>query len=257
MNRDFEIACGENAATTSDLKQGFVALKIWESDADENIKLCIEDIHQPLYTDIPSQFHDLIEIAAYVYSADQLIFRTHQDTDTFGGSWRRNLNFKIPVREPAVWNHPEVRDCLINTLNFLSDDNYEFDFTPAMEPRGFQGYLELDDNVHETVPTEQVVMFSGGLDSLAGAIDEILLQKRKVTLVSHKSTPKNNGILRSLRRSLSEHAESHLTPEFLGIRASVKHKSSREHTQRTRSFLFASLGATIAKMLRLDSVRFC
>lgn len=256
MNRDFEIACGENATAITDLKQGFVGLKIHQGNADEIIKLCIEDIHQPLYTDIPSQFHDLIEIAAYVYSADQLISRTQQDTDTFGGSWRRNLTFNIPVREPAVWNDSEIRDCLISTLNFLSDDSYNFNFIKAKKPRGFQGYLDFDDNVAKAVPTEQIVMFSGGLDSLAGAIDEIILQKRKVTLVSHKSTPKNNRILRSLRKTLSEKAGSDLAPEFLGIRASIKKKLQKEYTQRTRSFLFASLGATIAKMLRLNSVRF-
>lgn len=53
------------------------------------MQLRIEDLHETLCQDIPKQFFDLVEIAAYVYCADQALKRTGQDTDTFGGAWRR------------------------------------------------------------------------------------------------------------------------------------------------------------------------
>ena len=41
---------------------------------------------------------------------------------------------------------------------------------------------------------EGVVLFSGGLDSLAGAIEEGVVKKRRVLLVTHKPTDKLNGV---------------------------------------------------------------
>jgi HD-GYP domain-containing protein (c-di-GMP phosphodiesterase class II) len=45
-------------------------------------------------------------------------------------------------------------------------------------------------------------MFSGGLDSLGGVVDEVLVQRKNVVLVTHKSTPKNNRILRDLTEQI-------------------------------------------------------
>ena len=36
--------------------------------------------------------------------------------------------FRIPVRNPDLWNSPAIKDELIETLSFLSEDEYYFDF---------------------------------------------------------------------------------------------------------------------------------
>jgi hypothetical protein len=38
--------------------------------------------------------------------------------------------------------------------------------------------------------TDEVVLFSGGLDSLSGAIEELSTDGKRVALVSHRSSPK-------------------------------------------------------------------
>ncbi len=98
-------------------------------------------------------------------------------------------------------------------------------------------------------------MFSGGLDSLAGTIEEILTNKNRIALVTHESTPKNTRLLRELRRQLGEKAGP-LKPLHLRVRANKEKRLGKEYTQRTRSFLFASFGVTVAKMMGLGSLRF-
>lgn len=254
MNRDFQIICGQGPAKIH--SESIVNLNLWEGADGDNITLRIEDIHQSLIRDIPAQFHDLVEIAAYVYCADQVIRRTHQDVDSFGGTWRRNFDFSIPVRQPDLWNSPEVVNSLTDLLSFLSGDAYQFTFTKATQIPDFQRYLGFDERSMKQQPPEQVIMFSGGLDSLAGAIQEAVVERRRVALVTHKSTAKNNSILRSLYDAIAAKTDASLQPIHLGVRAHKKQNRAKEYTQRTRSFLFASFGVTVAKMLGLDSLRF-
>lgn len=102
---------------------------------------------------------------------------------------------------------------------------------------------------------EQVVMFSGGLDSLAGAIDEVVNQKRRVLLVTHKATSKLNKRYQTLEQMLAEKADGNAPPR-ISVRVHKTKELNHEYTQRSRSFLYVSIGATIAKMLGLNSVRF-
>ncbi|MBV1710791.1 MAG: hypothetical protein KUA37_02135, partial [Desulfomicrobium sp.] len=149
-------------------------LRLWGKDGLDKITLRIEDIHKKMSKDVPDSFQDLLEIATYVYSADQAIPRGADDVDSFGHGWRRDLHFIIPVRKPDFWNGDDIHQALRSTLGFLSDDNYHFEFVKLKEAQAFQGYLKFDDDGRLFGYPEQVVMFSGGLDSLAGAIDEVL-----------------------------------------------------------------------------------
>jgi hypothetical protein len=120
----------------------------------------------------------------------------------------------------------------------------------------FQEYLEFNDTQQMYGMPEQVVMFSGGLDSLAGAIDEVVNQKRRVLLVTHKSTTKlNKRTRRTLEEMLAKKAGDNV-PHRITVRVHKAKELNHEYTQRSRSFLYVSIGATIAKMLGLKSVRF-
>ncbi len=255
MNRDFTIFCGETIGQNPKSDQT-VFMNIWGSSDQQNINLHIDDLHEAFWKDVPSQFHDLVEIATYVYCTDQKVKRIGQDVDSFGGNWRRNFHFHIPVRAISVWQRTEIREALIEVLNFLSDDHYEFSFHPAIKPPAFQQYLSLKEHAVDPNPPQQVMMFSGGLDSLAGAVDEVINDKRKVMLVTHASTPKNNKIIRNLLKQFSEKAGKAYSPFQVSVRASNKGNEPKDYTQRTRSFLFASLGVAVAKILNLSNLRF-
>lgn len=63
-----------------------------------------------MFSSVPTKFHDLLEIATYVYSADQVILRGADDVDSFGDGWRRDMHFVVPVRNPDTQNsrHPPL-----------------------------------------------------------------------------------------------------------------------------------------------------
>lgn len=230
-------------------------LRLWGEDGPDKITLRIEDIHKTMSKNVPELFQDLLEIATYVYSADQAIPRGADDVDSFGHGWRRNLHFIIPVRNPGFWSGENIQFALSSTLGFLSDDKYHFEFTKSVDAPAFQGYLNFNEDGRLLGYPEQVVMFSGGLDSLAGAVDEVLNEKKRAVLVTHKSTPKLNKRHRKLEEMIAEKAGENV-PFHIGVRVNKNKSLNYEYTQRSRSFLYVSIGATIAKMLNLKSVKF-
>lgn len=250
------IICGNASAKgISDDPKRDLRLRLSGKDGQGNITLRIEDIHSKMVRSVPTQFHDLLEIATYVYSADQAIKRGADDVDNFGDGWRRDLHFVVPVRNLDFWRSANVLATLRSTLGFLSDDNYQFDFVQMDQDHTIQEYLEFNDTQQLFGRPEQVVMFSGGLDSLGGAIEEILTQKRRVVLVTHKSTPKLNNRHRNMETLLAAKAGDN-APHHISVRVHKTKGLNHEYTQRSRSFLYMSIGATIARMLGLKSVRF-
>src|SRR5262249_8976421 len=147
-----------------------VRLRMWGSHS--NVHLKIEDVREAMYKDVPSVFLDLIDIAVYVYCADQAITRGGggiQDGGEIGQNWRRTLFFRIPVRNPDVWESRSILPQLISTLSFLSEDEYHFEFEHLKKDTSLQGYLDFNATPYDGL-VEEVALFSGGLDSLAGAV---------------------------------------------------------------------------------------
>src|SRR5262249_54064938 len=104
---------------------------------------------------------------------------------------------------------------------------------------------------------QEVVLFSGGLDSLGGAIQEIIQGQRKVALVSHYSTPKIYARQRRLVEELNGRLpHTSLKPLHVAIEINKKKQLTRDHMQRSRSFLFMSIAAIIARLFRLSRIRF-
>jgi hypothetical protein len=99
------------------------------------------------------------------------------------------------------------------------------------------------------------MLFSGGLDSLAGAVQEAIFDKRNVCLVNHRSTGKLSPRHRALVKQLSDKVPA-VPPLHIPVRINKKKRLGREYTQRTRSFLYATLGATVASMFGLNRIRF-
>jgi 7-cyano-7-deazaguanine synthase in queuosine biosynthesis len=221
-----------------------------------NVNLNLDDIAKFMVRDVPDPFADLVEIATYVYCADQATKRT-DDSNAFGEGWRRNFYFRIPVRRPDIWNSPGVRDQLCDTLGFLSDDVFQFDFVPMTVRPRFQRYLKFnDDGAPSTkLKFESVAMFSGGLDSFAGAIQEMLLEERGVVFVTHVSTSKRLPKAKALVKELRQRAPG-IPVWHIPATINKDKRLSVEYTQRTRSFLYVALGATVAKMLGLSLIRF-
>jgi hypothetical protein len=83
---------------------------------------------------IPDVLVDLLEVAGYVYAADSAITRGGKSDSQMGKHWRRSIRLVIPVRLPDRWSQSSVAAALVETLSFLSDDDYEIEFRSLSHP---------------------------------------------------------------------------------------------------------------------------
>jgi hypothetical protein len=222
---------------------------------DPSVHIRLHDVAHVFLQQLSPRLTDLIEIAAYVYAADCAVRRGQEWTaDHSVEAWERDLHFVIPVRDAVFWSRPDVQEELREVLNFLSDDQYGFTFCGLTKDRPLQQYIEL--GKFKDWPfygIERVVMFSGGLDSLAGALDSAASGKN-VVLVSHRPVASQSRRQKRLFRLLIEKAPGRMVHVPVWINKAVAY--GREHTQRTRSFLYAALGAVVAQSIGAKGVRF-
>ncbi|WP_051677565.1 hypothetical protein [Bradyrhizobium sp. URHD0069] len=219
------------------------------------VNLHIDHISKRLADNIPDVLTDMLELAAYVYCADQFTSRGTSQMAGMGEKWRRQFHFKVPVRRVALWTQPEVYEALCDTLNFLSEDEFHFEFVASSNSLPLQSYLPFEDaGAHSIVPDE-VILFSGGLDSLAGTASAIMGAGKKVALVSHQSSTMIASRQKALVVDLRERTKmSALFP--IPIRINKGNEEAVEFTQRTRSFMFATLGLIVSRMFGLNDLYF-
>ena len=90
MRTDNVIICGGLTAPAKAKEEDIIRLHLLHGPPEEKVNLRIEALPQSVSCSLPPVYHDLIEIAAYVYAADQAVRRSCQDTDTFGAQWRQS-----------------------------------------------------------------------------------------------------------------------------------------------------------------------
>ena len=192
---------------------------------------------------LPCRCLDLLEIAAYVFAADRLTLRGSKEAVEYQ-SWSRSLHFIVKVRDFEFWCEPKVKNALVAALRFATGDlDYEFTFqaghvtppTSLFDSKDFS--MEQDGDL-------SIMLFSGGIDSLAGAVQRLEQTSEHVCLVSHLSQVGTIRTQRGLASALQRDYRGRVTPyqfktHLQGIR-------SREETQRSRPFLYGSIAFVLA-----------
>lgn len=248
--REHLVLCGDLATPAGGHSQ---VLPLSLHGPSPNVRLRIQDISRRLVTNIPDVLVDLLEVASYVYAADSAIPRGGKTDARMGNRWRRNLRFVIPVRCPEVWTSTPAASALVETLSFLSDDEYELEFVALEKRPAVQSHLEFSGESMEAFAPDEAILFSGGLDSLAGAIEQLQTYDRSVVLVSHRSSGKISAAQRYLVDQLRARF-GHARVRHVPVLARLDENLAREFTHRTRSFLFAAFGAVTACLFDLDRV---
>lgn len=200
---------------------------------------------------LPHRVLDLLEIASYVFAADRCISRGPKDALEYH-SWSRFIDFHIRVRDHKFWSQPSVTRALSDALTFMTGDaEYTFHFesghstppTSLFDRPGFSIDLASTEFV--------VTLFSGGLDSLCGALDLLTSGDHKVVLVSHQSRTTTTHTQRALVRALGEKYPGRVLP--YSFECTLRDMRRREETQRTRSFLYTSIAYAIASAHHKDN----
>lgn len=190
MTRPRVFLCGEIDIRPSGLPPGARVVELRWDGPDPNVLVKFEDVSKAFSRVLEGRIKDLIEIAAYVYTADSATSRGKGwEEDGAIEEWERDFTFIVPVRDVEFWRRDDIRRLLVEALGFMSDDRFGFQFVPLKRDRPFQTYLGLDTGEWALDQAADVVMFSGGLDSLSGAV-ELASQGKNLVLVSHRSVSK-------------------------------------------------------------------
>lgn len=179
---------------------------------------------------------DLLVLAAHVHAADTRIARSRESQD----GWTREIRLVVPVADPARWN--AVAPVFTRMLNFLTGDHWSLGFRSRP--------LRLARIAHERRPTllaptfDDLALFSGGLDSLIGAIDA-LEAGRTPLLVSHAGEGATSEAQTTLFDALTAQYRGRGFDRlrlWMAFPEGLVEGSSGESTTRGRSFLFFALG---------------
>ncbi len=180
---------------------------------------------------------DLLVLAAQVYAADTRISRRAESQD----NWTRELRVVVPVSDPSRWNG--VSGILQRMLNFLTGDRWEFGFRPR--PTGFEQIVQTEPLIYPQPAFDEISLFSGGLDSLIGAIDA--LQKNGNPLfVSHAGEGAVSAAQETLFRRLETEYPNRLFRRlrvWMSFPKDLVKDVTPEDSTRGRSFLFFAAGA--------------
>lgn len=194
-----------------------------------------------------AQYVDLLRLAVAAYGADKVVLR-----ERARDRWTRRLRLHVPVSDAAPWNSASA--AFTDALAYLTSDDWRLRFRRGSQSEPSDGGAALG-------RFDNVSLFSGGLDSLAGAID-LLEAGRNVILVGHYDSnllmPRQRTLFERLRDAYGAdrvlYRPFYLRP--LGPQAAQARPlpPDREPTTRSRSFLFIAAAAVTASAAGLAVV---
>lgn len=178
---------------------------------------------------------DTLRLAAAVYCADRLAPRP--------GTWTRRMGLEVPVRNLKAWTR--TAGPLGAALSFLSGDDWTIRPIESNEP----------DSVAAPAanPVDAVCLFSGGLDSFAGAVD-LLAEGKRICLVAHYEGGQAPKTQLDLARQLGRRfGTDRVVLRRLFLRPAPPSSLQarplpdvREASTRSRSLLFLAAGVVVA-----------
>ncbi len=220
---------------------------------DRRLRLQLPDFVRRIGT-IPDRVLDLLELAAYVFAADRLTSRGAPDSLVFD-SWSRTFHFAVKVRDIDFWNSPATKEKLSELLEFISGDRqFKFEFVSGHSTQPTH-LFDKEEFLLEPDKPHHVMLFSGGLDSLAGAVERLSTTADVVCLISHQSGQPSTVMTQDrLVAALSQKYPGRVKH----YRFSTGLTSGRavSETQRTRTFVYGSIAFALASALAQDHVTF-
>lgn len=223
-----------------------VRLSCLQDDPQRLVNLKLPNFVDQLYH-LPPRILDLLEIAAFVFAADRWTTRGPKDALEFH-AWMRSMRFVIRVREIEFWNRSDVKKKLTEVLAFMTGDKeYIFEFQSGHSTPPTSLFDTKEFKVELRGPAS-VVLFSGGLDSLAGVFDRLQSTNEDIYLISHQSgqpsTKRTQGkLFEALKRDYPGRIYHY------SFECGLARERAVEETQRTRAFLFGSIAFALAHRL--------
>lgn len=242
---------GAGAGKRMKNQKNFLELEHRKGKKNQNVDISLTKFASNVYR-IGNRQKDLLEIAGYIFAADRKTYRGHPD-DVEYHNWSRKFHFHFYVRDIEFWNQDKVKKLLADALCFMTGDvEYEFTFYKA-EPDFPTDFFDNEDFEIEGKENLSVILFSGGIDSLAGTLEKINTTNDEICLVSHQSGVPS---VKLTQRTLFEEI-NRIYPnrgKHYKFHCGLAKKKSKDETQRTRPFLFCSMAYAIASTYNQDNI---
>ncbi|HEY7418252.1 MAG TPA: 7-cyano-7-deazaguanine synthase, partial [Ktedonobacteraceae bacterium] len=200
---------------------------------------------------------DLLDVAAAVMWMDRRSPRPRnygQFRQLRG--WVRRFDVTLGVRTPEVWNRPPVKECIEQLLGWLTEDTWQIRFVRQSVRR----LSDVRPALFSSPPTDTlVVLYSGGLDSLAGVVKLLYTHPEKSVMLVSAVSPRLSGILKNqtakLQGIFGQERVQCAPLSFHLLHDTPQH--GEEQSQRTRGFLFLSFGVAEAFAYNASRVISC
>jgi len=208
---------------------------------DEHYSTNINFDFNPLYSltrDKESIAFDFLFFAVLIYNIDRFVNRHIFSLE----GWTREIVItNMPVLH--VDKFQRVKAKMDNAINFLTGDVWNINYCVSFQAK------ENIMNWGDISVFEKVCLFSGGLDSLIGAIDELetISQQKKLFLISHKDLGKegidqNNIMTIFSRQHLYENKYSQIQTSVGIGKKDMGERIARESTFRSRFIIIYRYG---------------
>lgn len=206
----------------------------------------IYDLWRRIYkSSMPAVYEDLFVFGLSVFAIDKRMSRKFA-----ADNWSRDISVYFPVHNKEPWE--SSRELIARMLAFLSGDNwdvhfYETDYHYAKEP--IQKRYQID-----LTGFQEVCLFSGGLDSLCGAI-HLAEQGKSLLLLGHNEYPKLRLKQDAMAKTIGEYYANQRIQFFdFSANSRAPHNidgrlPNNENTCRSRSLLFLTAATSIAGLL--------
>ncbi len=198
--------------------------------------------HNKLQFWYSAQALDLLYISMAVFAADRLLRRNNASD-----GWSRDFSIYIPVLEYDLWE--KAKPILEEMLNFLSGDSWSFYFRKRTETdnekRQYDNWKKTKKPVKDYA---KICMFSGGLDSFIGAINQLEQDQGNILFISHYGGGKGTKEFQDML--ITKFIEEYSLEERDFHQYYAKVVGGKEDTTRTRSFMFFSHALAVASCLR-------
>ena len=196
----------------------------------------IHDAFKRIDIPVSQNAYDLLSVAMAVMGTDEFVSRRNHSGDGFS----RDLHVTIAVSRPAMWT--SFANDLEATLGFLTGDNWQLFFIS-----GGQGAPTLRERKAMRKHTEAskcdiVCLFSGGMDSLIGAL-QVLNDPCKTPLLVSRAA---RGDSRYQRDLLNLMPKAHRLSANDAPQNRRKSPWVKEESTRSRSIIFLALAACCA-----------
>jgi len=233
---------------TESTPEGFAPVELW---LDDGTKLCSLDLQYSVLAKLPRPNPlavDFLLLAGAVYCIDKLCKREGADD-----AWTRTISLNVPVSDVARWMN--VQERLNRCLSFLTGDFWTVDFSERegdpVRPKRWRRHSRRT-LLNRPPRGDTVSLFSGGLDSLAGAIDWLEENPQQtLLLVGHHESDMAGpfGDQRTLLEPLRQAYPGRITSLLARVGHADELSDDTEITLRGRSLIFVALGIFAASAM--------